>query len=135
MIISCCSISDYNDFLSKEPCIQSYLAFPNLPGVPPVFFFFIADPLTSEIFFSKCTFRLEDKDPVTVKKESSRPCVSYPVLWSRMLLHECLVNWFNYTIAGSLTLESMFSRISSIQPCCLIRSMALLGPIPLMVPQ
>lgn len=25
----------------------SYLAFPNLPGVPPVFFFFIADPLTS----------------------------------------------------------------------------------------
>lgn len=33
--------------LHKEPDVQSYLAFPNLPGVPPVFFFFIADPLTS----------------------------------------------------------------------------------------
>lgn len=34
-----------------------------------------------------------------------------------------------------LTLGSMLSRISSMQPCCLIRSMALFGPIPLMVPQ
>uniref|UniRef100_A0A3B5ACX7 Uncharacterized protein n=1 Tax=Stegastes partitus TaxID=144197 RepID=A0A3B5ACX7_9TELE len=25
--------------------------------------------------FPKCTFRLEDNDPVTEKKESSRPCV------------------------------------------------------------
>uniref|UniRef100_A0A3Q2XHT5 Uncharacterized protein n=1 Tax=Hippocampus comes TaxID=109280 RepID=A0A3Q2XHT5_HIPCM len=35
----------------------------------------------------------------------------------------------------SLTFGSMFSRISSMLPCCLIRSMARLGPMPLMVPQ
>uniref|UniRef100_A0A0E9WKT5 Uncharacterized protein n=1 Tax=Anguilla anguilla TaxID=7936 RepID=A0A0E9WKT5_ANGAN len=30
---------------------------------------------------------------------------------------------------------SMFSKISSMEPCCFMRSMALLGPIPLIVPQ
>uniref|UniRef100_A0A8C1NLY4 Uncharacterized protein n=1 Tax=Cyprinus carpio TaxID=7962 RepID=A0A8C1NLY4_CYPCA len=33
------------------------------------------------------------------------------------------------------TFGSIFSRISSIEPCCLMRSMALLGPIPFIVPQ
>uniref|UniRef100_A0A3Q1AKP6 Uncharacterized protein n=1 Tax=Amphiprion ocellaris TaxID=80972 RepID=A0A3Q1AKP6_AMPOC len=131
--------------------------------------------------FPKRTFRLEDKDPVTEKKESSRPCVLPCLLFTiflqplRILVDFVHLNCFSLHInsispssSGSvhfssteeqsttsgfknkplaslysqssgdkreLTLGSMFSRISSMQPCCLIRSMALLGPIPLMVPQ
>lgn len=45
--------------------------------------------------------------------------------------------FFNFTDCSKngRTFRSMFSRISSMVPCCLIRSMALLGPIPLMLPQ
>lgn len=37
----------FNDLVSVELRAWSYLAFPNLPGVAPVFFFFDAEPLTS----------------------------------------------------------------------------------------
>uniref|UniRef100_A0A4W5K5T4 Uncharacterized protein n=1 Tax=Hucho hucho TaxID=62062 RepID=A0A4W5K5T4_9TELE len=40
-----------------------------------------------------------------------------------------------YSQSSGAGYGSMFSRISSMEPCCLIKSMALLGPIPLMVPQ
>uniref|UniRef100_A0A673B7B3 Uncharacterized protein n=1 Tax=Sphaeramia orbicularis TaxID=375764 RepID=A0A673B7B3_9TELE len=132
------------------------------------------------------TFRLEDRDPVTVKKESSRPCVlpwrlfmiflkplrilsSLQQLMFHLNCFSLHMNWTSPSSSGSFhfrstveqsttsglvnkplaslysqssgagsygrTLESIFSRISSMLPCCLIRSMALLGPIPLMVPQ
>uniref|UniRef100_A0A3Q3MXP5 Uncharacterized protein n=1 Tax=Mastacembelus armatus TaxID=205130 RepID=A0A3Q3MXP5_9TELE len=147
----------------------------NLPGVAPVFFFLLADPFVSGSYIGqkKFTFRLVDKDPVTLKKESSRPCV-LPCLLFIIFLQPLLIvhlncfslhmNWISPSSSGSLhfsstdeqsttsgfknkllaslynqssglTLGSMFSRISSMQPCCLIKSMARLGPTPLMVPQ
>uniref|UniRef100_A0A8D3BE26 Uncharacterized protein n=1 Tax=Scophthalmus maximus TaxID=52904 RepID=A0A8D3BE26_SCOMX len=125
--------------------------------------------------FHKCTFRLEDRDPVTEKKESSRPCVlpwrlftiflkplrilsslasSSGSIHFRSTEEQSTTSGFKNNPLASfeththtirirttdcckhqLTLWSMFSRISSMLPCCLIRSMALLGPIPLIVPQ
>uniref|UniRef100_A0A8C2XNA8 Uncharacterized protein n=1 Tax=Cyclopterus lumpus TaxID=8103 RepID=A0A8C2XNA8_CYCLU len=113
--------------------------------------------------YSKRTLRLEDRDPVMEKKESSRPCVLPCRLFKIFLqplrilsslrthtqINQCIPSssgslHFNSTVeqsttsssgAGCFCMKSMFSRISSMQPCCLIRSMALLGPIPLMVPQ
>uniref|UniRef100_A0AAZ3R4Q6 Uncharacterized protein n=1 Tax=Oncorhynchus tshawytscha TaxID=74940 RepID=A0AAZ3R4Q6_ONCTS len=40
-----------------------------------------------------------------------------------------------YSQSSGAGYGSMFSRISSMEPCCLIKSMALLGLIPLIVPQ
>uniref|UniRef100_A0A3B3DNF1 Uncharacterized protein n=1 Tax=Oryzias melastigma TaxID=30732 RepID=A0A3B3DNF1_ORYME len=120
------------------------------------FCFFFAGPLVS------------DRDPVTVKKESSRPCVLPSLKGPEiMLLHlNCFslhMNWIRPSSSGSLhfssteeqsttsgfrnrPLASLYSQssgdgaskraeISSMQPCCRIKSTALLGPIPLMVPQ
>uniref|UniRef100_A0A3B3I6L4 Uncharacterized protein n=1 Tax=Oryzias latipes TaxID=8090 RepID=A0A3B3I6L4_ORYLA len=149
-----------------------YLAFLNFPGVAPVFCFFFAGPFD----FWLRTFRLEDRDPVTVKKESSLPCVLPCLLFTiflqplrilsslhcaKKLFHlNCFslhMNWTRPSSSGSFhfssteeqsttsgfrnrPLASLYSQssgaeISSMQPCCRIRSTALLGPIPLMVPQ
>uniref|UniRef100_A0A3P9LSC5 Uncharacterized protein n=1 Tax=Oryzias latipes TaxID=8090 RepID=A0A3P9LSC5_ORYLA len=157
------------------PRALTYLAFLNFPGVAPVFCFFFAGP-----FMDIClhTFRLEDRDPVTVKKESSLPCVLPCLLFTiflqplrilsslvcKKLFHlNCFslhMNWTRPSSSGSFhfssteeqsttsgfrnrPLASLYSQssggraklISSMQPCCRIRSTALLGPIPLMVPQ
>lgn len=70
-----------------------------------------------------------------------------PVLWRGVFLHDGgekkkrkiqsqPETSFRGRLIGNLrTLRSMLSRISSMEPCCLMRSMARLGPIPLMVPQ
>uniref|UniRef100_A0A3Q2WR25 Uncharacterized protein n=1 Tax=Haplochromis burtoni TaxID=8153 RepID=A0A3Q2WR25_HAPBU len=158
-----------------------------MPGVAPVFCFFFADPLISGTHtqyhsFLTCTFRLDDRDPVTVKKESKRPCVLPCLLFTiflqplrilsslQYLVHlNCFsshMNWispsssgsfhFSSTVEQSTTsgfknkpLASLYSQssgagcfciktsiaISSMLPCCLMRSIALFGPIPLIVPQ
>uniref|UniRef100_A0A3Q3Q1T4 Uncharacterized protein n=1 Tax=Monopterus albus TaxID=43700 RepID=A0A3Q3Q1T4_MONAL len=159
--------------IQRTMCLV-YFPLLNLPRLAPVFFFLLADPFTSDAL--KCTFRLVDRDPVTVKKESSRPCVLPCLLFTIFLqplrilvlmLHlNCFslhMNWIRPSSSGSLHFSSteeqsttsgirnkvlaslysqssgagcfLFFRISSMQPCCLIRSMALLGPMPLMVPQ
>uniref|UniRef100_A0A3Q0SVN3 Uncharacterized protein n=1 Tax=Amphilophus citrinellus TaxID=61819 RepID=A0A3Q0SVN3_AMPCI len=145
-----------------------YLAFLNLPGVAPVFCFFFADPLTSGNIAQHCsrrTFLLDDRDPVTLKNESRRPCVLPCLLFTiflqplrilsslQHLVHlNCFsshMNWISPSSSGSLHFSStveqsttsglknrpLASLISSMLPCCLMRSMALFGPIPLMVPQ
>uniref|UniRef100_A0A8C5GNL4 Uncharacterized protein n=1 Tax=Gouania willdenowi TaxID=441366 RepID=A0A8C5GNL4_GOUWI len=162
-----------HSFISSPEMIEVYLPFLNFPAAAPVFCFFFADPLTSGSWKRRKT----DSDPVTEKKESSRPCVLpcrlfiiflHPlrILSSYLNCFSAHINWISPSSSGSLhfkstevqsttsgsknnfraslysqssggglTLVSMFSRISSMLPCCLIRSMALLGPMPLMVPQ
>uniref|UniRef100_A0A3B3S4E7 Uncharacterized protein n=1 Tax=Paramormyrops kingsleyae TaxID=1676925 RepID=A0A3B3S4E7_9TELE len=138
-------------------CLTCYLPFLNFPGVALVFCFFLADPLASGM--RAVTLRLDDREPVTVKKPLR--------MRSSLVTHlNCLsahMNWtspsssgsfhFNSTELQSITSgsrnsprASLYSQssgtgcfwsrgISSIELCCLMRSMALLGPIPLMVPQ
>uniref|UniRef100_A0A673GLZ9 Uncharacterized protein n=1 Tax=Sinocyclocheilus rhinocerous TaxID=307959 RepID=A0A673GLZ9_9TELE len=118
-----------------------------------VFCFFLADPFISE-----------EIDPVTVKNVSSLPWV-LPCLLFMIFLQPDLVALylncsfhFRSTEGPSMTSgskkrlrASLYSQssgagcfcnkkqeiitISSIEPCCLMRSMALLGPIPFIVPQ
>uniref|UniRef100_A0A3P9GZW7 Uncharacterized protein n=1 Tax=Oryzias latipes TaxID=8090 RepID=A0A3P9GZW7_ORYLA len=152
-------------------CSKAYLAFLNFPSVAPVFCFFFAGPFVSGSY-NKNKSNLE---PVTVKKESSLPCVLPCLLFTiflqplrilsslvcKKLFHlNCFslhINWTRPSSSGSFhfssteeqsttsgfrnrPLASLYSQssgaeISSMQPCCRIRSTALLGPIPLMVPQ
>lgn len=86
-------------------------------------------------------------DHVRLQKQTSGFLVQ-PVLWRGVFLHDGDTHRRGKDSepdrgllgasrrSGNLrTLRSMLSRISSMEPCCLMRSMARLGPIPLMVPQ
>uniref|UniRef100_A0AAY4B9Y9 Uncharacterized protein n=1 Tax=Denticeps clupeoides TaxID=299321 RepID=A0AAY4B9Y9_9TELE len=104
------------------------------------------------------TLRLDDRDPVTVKNVSSLPWVLPLNCTAHLNCFSEHMNWMRPSSSGSFHLRSTvvqsttsgfrkrpraslksqssgLSRISSILPCSLIRSIALLGPIPLMVPQ
>uniref|UniRef100_A0A3B5K5T6 Uncharacterized protein n=1 Tax=Takifugu rubripes TaxID=31033 RepID=A0A3B5K5T6_TAKRU len=110
---------------------QFYFPLLNLPGVAPVFL-----------------NRLTPTSPVTVKKESSRPCVLPCLLFTiflQPLLEQSTTSGFTNKPRASLNSQSsgegyfcrriQKTRADPSLPCCLIRSMALLGPIPLIVPQ
>uniref|UniRef100_A0A8C1ZQH6 Uncharacterized protein n=1 Tax=Cyprinus carpio TaxID=7962 RepID=A0A8C1ZQH6_CYPCA len=101
------------------------------------FCFFLADP-----FFS-----------VTVKNVSSLPWVLPCLLFMIFLQPDLVALYLNCSfhfrstegpsitsgskkrVRASLYSQSSGAGISSIEPCCLMRSMALLGPIPFIVPQ
>uniref|UniRef100_A0A672J0K6 Uncharacterized protein n=1 Tax=Salarias fasciatus TaxID=181472 RepID=A0A672J0K6_SALFA len=91
---------------------SSHLPFLNLPSVAPVFCFFLAEPLASGEILG-FTFRLEDRDPVTVKNESSRPCVLpcllflvEPALRSHLNCFSAHMNWIRPSSSGSCHFSS-----------------------------
>uniref|UniRef100_A0A8C4DWG3 Uncharacterized protein n=1 Tax=Dicentrarchus labrax TaxID=13489 RepID=A0A8C4DWG3_DICLA len=126
--------------------------------VAPVFCFFFADPLISDPVIVKKESSRPCVLPCRLFIIFLQPL---RILSSLLMVHlNCFslhMNWisasssgslhFNSTVEQSTTsgfrnnlLASLYSQssgegISSMQPCCLIRSMALLGPIPLMVAQ
>uniref|UniRef100_A0A671ULE3 Uncharacterized protein n=1 Tax=Sparus aurata TaxID=8175 RepID=A0A671ULE3_SPAAU len=120
--------------------------FLNLPGVAPVFCFFFADPLISvlpcrlfKIFLQP--LRILSSLLLMVHLNCFSSHMNLISASSSGSLHfnsteeQSTTSGFRNKPLASLYSQSSGAGISSMQPCCLIRSMALFGPIPLMVPQ
>lgn len=111
---------------------------------------FVAHELDESVLIRLAPLQLQSGtvDHVRLQKQTSGLLVQ-PVLWRGVFLHgtndtQIKLDWepdpdilvcSRDRSEDLRTLRSMFSRISSMEPCCLMRSMARLGPIPLMVPQ
>lgn len=107
---------------------------------------FVAHELDEPVLIGLAPLELQRGavDHVRLQEQTSGFLVQ-PVLWRGVFLHDGgekkIQSQTETSVrppqrSGNLrTLRSMLSRISSMEPCCLMRSMARLGPIPLMVPQ